>query len=73
MSKPRANRCRAERRATVARRLRTARTPALLGTVTVLVAAALIAVLSHIRFGSANTYHATFAEAAPVQVRRSRP
>jgi virulence factor Mce-like protein len=33
-------------------------------TITVLVAAALIAVLQQIRFGAANTYHANFAEAA---------
>jgi ABC-type transporter Mla subunit MlaD len=33
-------------------------------TVTVLVAAALVAVLQQIRFGSANSYHANFAEAA---------
>jgi phospholipid/cholesterol/gamma-HCH transport system substrate-binding protein len=37
----------------------------------VLVAAALIAVLSHIRFGSANTYHATFAEAAGLRAGQS--
>ena len=71
MSKTCANSGRAERRATVARRLRTVRTPALLVTVTVLVAAALIAVLSHIRFGSANTYHATFAEAAGLRAGQS--
>jgi ABC-type transporter Mla subunit MlaD len=64
VSKTCANCSRAERRATVARRLRTARTPALLVTVTVLVAAALIAVLPQIRLGSANTYHANFAEGA---------
>jgi ABC-type transporter Mla subunit MlaD len=43
---------------------RTARMLTLFVTVTVLVAAALIAVRQQIRFGSANTYHANFAEAA---------
>jgi phospholipid/cholesterol/gamma-HCH transport system substrate-binding protein len=55
---------RAKRRATVAGRRQTARTLTLVITVTVSVAAALIAVLPQIRFGSANTYHAIFAEAA---------
>jgi hypothetical protein len=64
VSKTCANSNRAERRASVARRLRTARTPTLLVIVTVLVAAALIAVLPQIRLGSANTYHANFAEGA---------
>ena len=64
MSKICVNGSRAERRATVARRLRTARTPALLVTVTVLVAAAQIAVLPQIRFGWANSHHANFAERA---------
>jgi virulence factor Mce-like protein len=64
VSKTCANGNRAERRASVARRLRTARTPTLLVIVTVLVVAALIAVLPQIRLGSANTYHANFAEGA---------
>jgi ABC-type transporter Mla subunit MlaD len=41
-----------------------ARALALFITVTMVAAAALIAVLPQIRFGSANTYHANFAEAA---------
>jgi phospholipid/cholesterol/gamma-HCH transport system substrate-binding protein len=71
VSKTCANGSRAECRGTVARRLRTARTPALLVTATVLVAAALIAVLRQIRFGSANTYHANFAEGAGLRVGQS--
>lgn len=62
---------RPEGRATVARRRHTARALTLLVTFTVLVAAALVAVLAQVRFGSANAYHANFAEAAGLRAGQS--
>jgi virulence factor Mce-like protein len=58
-------------RATVAGRRHTARALTLLVTVTVLVAAALVAVLPQVRFGSANAYHANFADAAGLRAGQS--
>jgi hypothetical protein len=62
---------RPEGRATVAGRRHTARALILLVTVTVLVAAALVVVLPQVHFGSANAYHANFAEAAGLRAGQS--